>query len=98
MCVEYLCFVFWVCNECIVVVFQGCDRRCVLSARFEKLVEVFGVVFDIVCEVGSNVFAFCFLNVFCKCFLKGLESSPVLWCVVMSRASVKSLFLAVLSA
>ena len=98
MCVEYLCFVFWVCNECVVAVFQGCDCRCVLSARLEKLEEVFGVVSDVVCEIGSNVFAFCFLNVFCKCFLKSLESSPVLWCVVCPRASVESLFLAVLSA
>ena len=98
MCVEYLCFVFWVCNNCVVVVFQGSDCRCVLSARLEELEKVFGVVSDVVCEVGSDVILFCFLNVFSKCFLECLESSPVFWCVVCLRASVESLFLAMLSA
>ena len=59
---------------------------------------MFGVVFDVVCEEGSNVCAFCFLDVFGKCFLEVMESSPILWCVVCLRASVESLFLAVLSA
>ena len=77
---------------------QGCDRRCVLSARLEELEEVFGVVFDVVCEEGSNVCLFCFLDVLGKCFLEVMESSPILWCVVCLRASVESLFLAVLSA
>ena len=89
---------FWVGNKHVIVVFQGCDRRCALSARLEKLVEVFGVVSDIVCEIGGNMFAFCFLNVLGKCLLEGLESSPVFWCVVCPRTSVESLFLAVLSA
>ena len=66
--------------------------------RLEEFVEVFGVVFGVVCEVGSNMFAFCFLYVFCKGLLERLESSPVFWCVVCPRASVESLFLAVLSA
>ena len=98
MSVEYLCFLFWVCNVCVIVVFQGSDGRCVLSARLEELVEMFSVVSDIVCEVCGNMFAFCFPDVFCKCLLEGLISSPVLWCVVSLRASVESLFLAVLSA
>ena len=89
---------FWVGNECVSVVFQGCDRRCVLSTRLEELVKVFSVVSYIVCEICSNMFAFCFPDIFGKCFLESLESSPIFWCVVCPRASVESLFLAVLSA
>ena len=51
---------------------------------------MFGVVFDVVCEEGSNVCAFCFLDVFGKCFLEVMESSPILWCVVCLRAFVES--------
>jgi len=81
-----------------VVVFQGCDRRCVLSARLKEFEEVFRVISDVVCEVGGNMFVFCFLYVFGKCFLVRFESCPIFWSVVCLRASVESLFFAMLSA
>ena len=81
----------------VVVVFQGCDRRCVLSARLKEFEEVFRVISDVVCEVGGNMFVFCFLYVLGKCFLVSCESSQIFWCIVCLRASVESLFFAMLS-
>ena len=89
---------FWICSESVIVVFQSCDSCCVLFTRLKEFVEVFSVVFYVVCEVGSNMFVFCFPYVFGKSLLEGMESSPVVWRVVCLRASVESLFLAVLSA
>ena len=59
---------------------------------------MFSVILDAVCEEGANVLTFCILYVFGKCFLVSLECRPVFWCVVCVRASVKSMFLAMLSA
>lgn len=66
--------------------------------RLEEFKEVFRVVSDVVCQVGGNMFVFCFLHVLGKCFLVRFESSPIFWSVVCLRTSVELLFFAILSA
>ena len=89
---------FWSGNESVVVVFQCRNVRCVLSARLKEFEEMSGVIFDVVCEVLTNVFAFGHFYVFGKCFLVGFVGGPIFWCVVCVRAFIESLFLAVLFA